>query len=238
MADKQTILVAEASQETYSLVCAAFPAEPYQILYAPSGKSLLYLCEQHTPTVIICDIALPDMEGMEVLRLLQEGDIAPQSHKILLSDKPEEYVEVLAFQYGADDYQLKPLRAKTFYKRLQVYLEQFEPKKRLPILQVTASMAIDPHNYVVRQRDTVVPLPKKEFHILHLLATEPFRIFTREELIADIWESDVVVLPRTVDVHIRRIRQKVDEGCIRTVKGRGYQFQKPEAFVEQQQHYR
>jgi len=227
MSHKMRIVVAETQPDLFNQLQPYFPADQYQIIYAPTGEKALRLCEQYRPLILMVDLNLADLDGIEVLRLMEEKGIAAASHKMIVSHLPEEYVEVAAFENGADDYLLKPIRLRALVKRLTAYLNSNQQRKRETTINVSSSLEINPNAYSIKKEGRMISLPKKEFRILYQFASEPHRIFTREELLAKIWESDVVVMERTVDVHIQRIRRKVGEQYIRTVKGRGYQFGLP-----------
>ncbi len=219
-----TIVVVESHPDLSDQLRSAFSHKNCLVLHTPSGEEALQLGEQYDPFLFIISMTLPDMDGIELIRQLQEQDIASQSHKIILSDRPEEYVEVAAFQHGADDYVRTPIRLQAFIKRLVALIRREQSKWVKQPLKISPTLHIDPNQYLIHQHGETYTLPKKEFKILYLLASNPTQLFSREELMAQVWETDVVVIPRTVDVHIRKIRQKIGPHYIETVSGKGYQF--------------
>ncbi len=224
MNDRIIIVLAEPLPDLTNQLQQAFQYMNYRLIRTSSGREALQVCEQYNPFLFITDMTLPDMEGIEVIRRMQEQSIASQSHKIVLSNRPEEYLEVVAFQYGADDYLRKPIRIRAYIKRLEALIRREQNKRVKRSLKISSTFHIDPNQYLIHQQGETFFLPKKEFNLLYLLASNPSRIFSRSELITQVWEQDVLVLPRTVDVHIRKIRQKIGSQFIETVTGKGYQF--------------
>jgi two-component system alkaline phosphatase synthesis response regulator PhoP len=162
------------------------------------------------------------MDGIEVCRQLRADSRFQDTPILILTARGEEYSEVAGFEAGADDYVTKPVRMRSLIKRIESLLRRsIRPEPGL--LEVDA-FKIDRSKYMVYQGETEIRMPRKEFELLFLLASRPSKVVTREEIIEKVWGTEVVVVDRTIDVHIRRIRKKIGEECIQTVKGVGYKF--------------
>ena len=218
------LVVAEPQSQLADQLKQAFSSKSFRIVPASSGQEALQLTEQYHPFLSIISMTLADMDGIELIRRMQEQNMASQIHKIVLRDRPEEYVEVAAFQHGADDYVRSPIRLRAFIKRVEALIRREQSSLSSQPLKISPAFYIDGNQNLIHQHGVTFTLPKKEFKLLYLLASHPNRIFSRENLMTQIWEADVVVVPRTVDVHIRKIREKIGQSYIETVTGKGYRF--------------
>ena len=164
------------------------------------------------------------MDGVETCRLLRDTPELQKTFIIFLTARSEEYSEVAAFDIGADDYITKPIKPRALMSRIQALFRR-DTKKSPPINLITVgALTIDRTSYTIKLDTKEINLPKKEFELLYFLAQNPNKVFSREDLLQNIWGSDVYVLARTVDVHIRKVREKIGEDFITTVKGVGYKF--------------
>jgi two-component system alkaline phosphatase synthesis response regulator PhoP len=218
----QTILIADDEPDLIELLSYSLNGEGYQVHAAKDGREALKLAKQHLPQVILLDIMMPHMDGIEVCRQLRADSRFQDTPILILTARGEEYSEVAGFEAGADDYVTKPVRMRSLIKRIESLLRRsIRPEPGL--LEVDA-FKIDRSKYMVYQGETEIRMPRKEFELLFLLASRPSKVVTREEIIEKVWGTEVVVVDRTIDVHIRRIRKKIGEECIQTVKGVGYKF--------------
>lgn len=221
------ILLADDEPDILELLKYNFENRGYTIYTAKNGKTALELAEKHNPELIILDIMMPEIDGIETCRLLRENSRFKNTYIIFLTARSEEYSEVAAFQNGADDYVTKPIKPRALLSRIDAYFRRTAKKgdtlltDQINILDLT----IDRPSYKitdVTNKDTI--LPKKEFELIYYLAKNSGRVFSRDELLSKIWGTYVEVTPRTVDVHIRKIREKLGDNYIKTVKGVGYKF--------------
>jgi two-component system alkaline phosphatase synthesis response regulator PhoP len=172
----------------------------------------------------LLDIMMPKMDGVETCRLIRAIPELQNSFVVFLTARAEEYSEVAAFDVGADDYITKPIKPRALMSRISALFRR-DSKKKLSAAQITiGTLMIDRTSYTIRLNDREISLPKKEFELLFFLAQNPNKVFSRDDLLQNIWGSDVYVLARTVDVHIRKVREKIGEDFITTVKGVGYKF--------------
>ncbi|MFQ3576742.1 MAG: response regulator transcription factor, partial [Cytophagales bacterium] len=179
-------------------------------------------------------IMMPQLDGVETCRQMRELPHMKDVHIIFLTARAEEYSEVAAFEVGADDYIIKPIKPRALMSRISTIAKKDNKTvtgntpiniKDFPIPNITmGGLVIDKESYIVKKGSKSIALPKKEFELLYFLATNPNKVFNRDELLQTIWGSDVYVLARTVDVHIRKVREKIGDDYIKTVKGVGYKF--------------
>jgi two-component system, OmpR family, alkaline phosphatase synthesis response regulator PhoP len=167
---------------------------------------------------------MPKMDGVETCRLLRDLPELQKMFVVFLTARSEEYSEVAAFDIGADDYITKPIKPRALMSRISALFRR-DSKKTSPSNIITiGDLTIDRTSYTISVKGKEINLPKKEFELLYFLAQNPNKVFSREDLLQNIWGSDVYVLARTVDVHIRKVREKIGEDYITTVKGVGYKF--------------
>lgn len=218
------ILVVDDEKDILELLEYNLEREGYQIKVAMDGASALRIAENFIPDIVLLDIMMPGTDGVETCRLLRLNPKLVDTHIIFLTARSEEYSEVAAFEVGADDYITKPIKPRALLSRIKALYKKVKNKKsELPIVKI-GDLVIDRTSYIVTLNGEEITLPKKEFELLYFLAQNPNKVFSREELLNKVWGSDVYVLARTVDVHIRKIREKIGEECISTVKGVGYKF--------------
>jgi two-component system alkaline phosphatase synthesis response regulator PhoP len=222
----QKVLIVDDEPDIVELLEYNLAKAGYDVKTAYNGKQAIETAKDFAPDVILMDIMMPKMDGVEAGRILRNMSETADSYLIFLTARVEEYSEVAAFEVGADDYIIKPIRPRALISRIEA-LSRRERKKAKPVEEdkVTAdNLVIDKNSYTVYKHGQPIVLPKKEFELLYFLAQNPNRVFTREDLLQNIWGVDVYVLARTVDVHIRKVREKIGEDYIVTIKGVGYKF--------------
>ena len=168
---------------------------------------------------------VPHQDGVETCRQLRELPELENAFIIFLTARSEEYSEVAAFDIGADDYITKPIKPRALMSRIGAMFRRGEVKGSDNNLIAVGDLTIDKTSYTIIVKEKKITLPKKEFQLLYFLAQNPDKVFSRDDLLQNIWGTDVYVLARTVDVHIRKVREKIGEGYIKTVKGVGYKFE-------------
>ncbi len=218
------ILVVDDEIEIIELLSYNLRKEGFEVFSATNGKKGVELAKAYLPDLILMDIMMPFMDGVEACRIIRETPELKDVYVIFLTARTEEYSEVAAFDIGADDYIVKPIKPRALMSRVSAFLRR-DPKKNLnPDIIKIGKFTIDKQSYTLDIGDETINLPKKEFELLYFLAESPKKVFSRDELLHRIWGADVFVLARTVDVHIRRLREKIGRDCIRTIKGVGYKF--------------
>lgn len=219
------VLIVDDEPDIIELLEYNLTKEGYTVETAGNGKeALAKLAEGFQPDLLLLDIMMPQMDGIEAARRIRQMPEFKNVYILFLTARSEEYSEVAAFEVGADDYINKPIKIRALTSRINAMFrretQKSEPKVKLEI----TGLSINPKNYSVVQGDKSVTLPKKEFELLFYLAQNPDKVCGREELLQKIWGADIYVLERTVDVHIRKLREKLGEGYINTLKGVGYMF--------------
>ncbi|MFH1160067.1 MAG: response regulator transcription factor [bacterium] len=203
--------------------------EGYQVAKARSGNKAIRLAREFLPHLIILDVMMPGMDGMETCAVLRNMPELKHTLVIFLTARGEDYSQIAGFEAGADDYITKPIKPRLFLSRIQALLRrhgtQGPETDVVPELLVTRHLTIDKGKYTVLRNGMEISLPKKEFELLRFLASSPNKVVTREEIFAAVWGDDVLVGERTIDVHIRRIRERLGIENIKTVKGVGYKFE-------------
>jgi two-component system alkaline phosphatase synthesis response regulator PhoP len=224
-----TLLIVDDEKDILELLKYNLEKEGYRVLTAENGRDALSLVKQQ-PDLVVLDIMMPEPDGWEVCREIRKDAATASIPIIFLTARDGEADEVIGLELGADDYITKPVRLRTFLARIKRVLKlqgaKNEPDSRNIIRIGDLSIQVD--NYVVQLRSQDLHLPKKEFEVLLFLARHPDRVITRETLLNEIWGHDVFVVDRTIDVHIRKIREKLGEYAhlIETVKGVGYRLKK------------
>jgi len=218
------ILAIDDEKDILLLLKFNLETEGYNVKTASSGKEGIEVAENFIPDLILVDIMMPDMDGIEACRRLREKDKFTSTYILFLTARVEEYSEVAAFDAGGDDYITKPIKPRALISRINsFYKRQYSKKSSKNVVKID-NLSIDKDSYVVKLNNEEVFFPKKEFELLYFLATNPKKVYSRESLLRNIWGIDVHVVPRTVDVHIRKIREKLGQDYITTIKGVGYRF--------------
>jgi two-component system alkaline phosphatase synthesis response regulator PhoP len=219
------ILIVDDDIDILELLQYNLEKEGYEVKIANNGQKALDIASIFQPNLVLLDIMMPGIDGVETCRLLRENTTLTDTHILFLTARSEEYSEVAAFDAGADDYITKPIKPRALLSRIGAILRRETKKSTKDAKKIeVGGLIIDKQSYTAYINDKQIVLPKKEFELLHFLATNPNKVFNRDELLQNIWGTDVYVLARTVDVHIRKIREKIGDDIIKTVKGVGYKF--------------
>ena len=220
----QKVLVVDDEEPILELLKYNLEKSGYAVETARDGVEALGVAKVFVPDLILLDIMIPVMDGVETSRRIREMPEMQKTFVVFLTARAEEYSEVAAFDVGADDYITKPIKPRALLSRIQAFFRR-DPRMTSPanLIEVDG-LRIDRTSYTVTVRGKEVSLPKKEFELLFYLAQHPNQVMSREDLLNHIWGSDVYVVARTVDVHIRKVREKIGEDYITTVKGVGYKF--------------
>lgn len=226
MSDKPKIkvLVVDDEPDIVDLLTYNLKKEGYDVETAEDGIKAVKVASKFLPDVILLDIMMPNQDGVETCRQMREIPELKSTFIIFLTARSEEYSEVAAFDVGADDYITKPIKPRALMSRIAALFRR-ESKKDQEFTQIKIKdLIIDRTSYTIDKGGKIITLPKKEFELLYFLAKNPNMVFSRDDLLQNIWGADVFVLARTVDVHIRKVREKIGEDYITTVKGVGYKF--------------
>lgn len=223
MSTTKKILIADDEPDILEIIQFNLQQEGYEVVTAKSGDDAIEKAKRTNPDLIILDIMMPGKNGIEVCNLLR---MMPEFRKTLivfLSAMSDEITEVNGLESGADDYLTKPISPKILLSKVNSLFRRFQ-KEHTGIITV-GDISIDREKYIVTLLGNDVILARKEFELLSLLASKPGKVFLRNEILNQIWGTEVIVGDRTIDVHIRKIRQKLGLDCITTVKGVGYKFE-------------
>jgi two-component system, OmpR family, alkaline phosphatase synthesis response regulator PhoP len=218
------VLVVDDEEPILELLKYNLEKSGYDVQTAIEGSKAVEIARRFVPDLVLLDIMMPKMDGVETCRQIREIPAMQKAFIVFLTARSEEYSEVAAFDVGADDYITKPIKPRALMSRISALFRR-ESKKTSPASLINiGELVIDRSSYTVQLKNREINLPKKEFELLYFLALNPNKVFSRDDLLQNIWGSDVYVLARTVDVHIRKIREKIGEDFISTVKGVGYKF--------------
>ncbi len=217
------ILIADDEPDILEIVSYNLGKEGYEVYTAKDGNEAIERAKQLNPDLIILDVMMPKKTGVEVCSILRSQSLFQETMIIFLTALSDEASHIKGLETGADDYVSKPISPKVLVSRVNALFRRInkDDGKTLKI----GNISIDPVKFIVEIDGNEVILAKKEFELLYLLASKPGRVFLRNEILSQVWGMDVIVGDRTIDVHIRKIRQKLGVDCITTVKGVGYKFE-------------
>jgi len=227
------ILLVDDEDDILEFISYNLEKEGYKVYCAKNGNEALKVAETHTPHLIILDVMMPEMDGITACEELRKIPSLNNVVIAFLTARGEDYSQIAGFEAGADDYITKPVRPKVLISRIKALLKRTgeisEPPPPPPIIQDLNTVAIgglmiDKERYLIRINNEDLILPRKEFELLSLLVSKPGKVFTREEIYHSVWGNNVVVGDRTIDVHIRKLREKIGNEHIKTLKGIGYKF--------------
>jgi len=219
------ILIIDDDADILELLEYNLNREGYLTKTAENGKIGVQLAEEFLPDMILMDVMMPIMDGIEAGRIIKQNKILKNIYLIYLTARTEEFSEVAAFEVGANDYITKPVKPRALLSRIKAVFQRNNPIQDSKFDKVTIEdLVINRLNYTISIKETTFSLPKKEFDLLLFFVSNPNNVYTREEILMNVWGPNVHVTERTVDVHIRKIREKIGEEYIRTIKGVGYLF--------------
>ena len=224
--DQFKILIVDDEEDILQFIKYNLEKENFQVCIANNGRKGLLLAEEENPDLIILDIMMPEMDGVEVCRQLRSKPNFDNTIITFLTARGEDYSQIAAFDVGGDDYITKPIRPRVLVSRIKALLRRkyrtgVKPSGNTLTIK---DLTIDKEKVIVQVDGKSIDLAKKEFELLSLLASRPGKVFTREEIFRKIWGNDVIVGNRTIDVHIRKLREKIGDDSFKTIKGVGYKF--------------
>jgi two-component system alkaline phosphatase synthesis response regulator PhoP len=225
MESGQKILLVDDEEDILEFLSYNLKKEGYTVITATNGQEAIPLAAENRPDLIILDVMMPGMDGIETCTLMRQHQQLKETMIVFLTARSEDYSQIAGFDAGADDYISKPIRPKVFVSRVKALLRRAVPAVRSEDATEVANLIIDRERYLVYKDGVEITLPRKEFELLQLLASRPNKVFSREEIFEKVWGNSVIVGDRTIDVHIRKLREKIDIPNIKTVKGVGYKFE-------------
>lgn len=219
------ILLVDDEQDILEIVGYNLSQEGYKIVTASNGKEAIAVAKKELPQLIIMDVMMPEMDGMEACENIRK--IPELSNVIItfLTARSEDYSQVAGFDAGADDYIAKPIKPKLLVSKVKALLRRLKSETVSAETLNVGGIEINREEYKIVKDNIEIILPRKEFELFHLLASKPGKVFKREEILDKVWGNEVIVGGRTIDVHIRKLREKIGEDLFKTIKGVGYKFE-------------
>ncbi|MFW5705516.1 MAG: response regulator transcription factor, partial [Bacteroidota bacterium] len=219
------ILLVDDEKDILEFLGYNLKKEGYQVITARNGKDAVALARQEKPHLIILDVMMPKMDGIETCTEIKEIPELNNAIIVFLTARGEDYSQIAGFEAGADDYITKPVKPKVLISRIKALLRRYKEPEAPSAKIDLKDIIIDTERYLIIKDGEEISLPKKEFELLLLLASKPDKVFSREEIFSKVWGNDVIVGDRTIDVHVRKIREKIGLQSIKTIKGVGYKYE-------------
>jgi len=223
------VLLVDDEPDILEFITYNMRKEGFQVLTATNGLEAIKVAQAELPELIILDVMMPEMDGIETCEELKKIPALKNSIVAFLTARGEDYSQIAGFDAGADDYITKPIKPKVLISRAKALLKRYRSEEVVKepvneqIIKI-GDLTIDRERYLIINAGTELVLPKKEFELLVLLASKPEKVFTRDEIYTSVWGDNIIVGDRTIDVHIRKLREKLGQDHIRTIKGVGYKY--------------
>ncbi len=229
MSEEKIILLVDDETDILEFISYNLEKEGYKVYTAQNGKDAIRIAEKMDPDLIILDVMMPEMDGIVTCEELRKIPKLKNTVITFLTARSEDYSQIAGFEAGADDYITKPIRPKVLVSRVKALTKRSSVvEEEAPVADETTinigSLTIDRERYMISSNGQEMVFPRKEFELLSLLASKPGKVFTREEIYSSVWGEQVIVGDRTIDVHIRKLREKIGDDHIKTLKGIGYKF--------------
>ncbi|MFW6309936.1 MAG: response regulator transcription factor [Prolixibacteraceae bacterium] len=227
--NKFKILLVDDEVDILEFISYNLEKEGYKVYTAKNGAEAIKVAEQKQPHLIILDVMMPEMDGIAACEEIRKIPSLSNTIIAFLTARGEDYSQIAGFEAGGDDYITKPIRPKVLVSRVKALLKRTGEATQAPVvtdsnITIIGNLMIDKERYLIRIDNDEMILPRKEFELLSLLVSKPGKVFTREEIYHSVWGENVVVGDRTIDVHIRKLREKIGNEHIKTLKGIGYKF--------------
>lgn len=219
------ILLVDDEQDILEIIGYNLLQEGYQIITAQNGKEAILKAKKELPHLIIMDVMMPEMDGIEACENIRKIPELSQTIIAFLTARSEDYSQVAGFDAGADDYIAKPIKPKLLVSKVKSLLRRLKEDEQNAQTLNVGGIEINREEYKIVKDGLEIVLPRKEFELFYLLASKPGKVFKREEILDKIWGNEVIVGGRTIDVHIRKLREKIGEDLFKTIKGVGYKFE-------------
>ena len=222
---KTIILLVDDDPDIREIIGFNLIKEGYNVEIAKDGIQGVEMCKKYKPDIVLMDVMMPEMDGMEACEAIRSNPETKDTLIAFLSARGEDYSQVAGFDAGGDDYITKPIRPKVLISRIKALLRRNTKTQENNVeLFELGDLKIDLEQYQVFKSGIPIEMPRKEFELLYLLASKPGKVFSRDSIMDKVWGTEVVVGGRTIDVHIRKIREKIGDEQIKTIKGVGYKF--------------
>jgi len=219
------ILLVDDDIDILEIVGFNLEAEGYEIFKAHNGKEAIQIAKKEKPSLIILDVMMPEMDGIEACENLRKLPELKQTIITFLTARGEDYSQVAGFDSGADDYITKPIKPKLLVSKVKALLRRVKEEQPINDILKVGDIEINREEYKIVKSGTEIILPRKEFELFYLLASKPGKVFKREEILDKVWGNEVIVGGRTIDVHIRKLREKIGDEIFKTIKGVGYKLE-------------
>jgi two-component system alkaline phosphatase synthesis response regulator PhoP len=219
-----SILLIDDEQDILEFLSYNLRKEGYKVYTASNGEEGIKIVQKIAPSLILLDVMMPVLDGIETCQMIRKDLNITQPIIAFLTSRAEDYSQIAGFEAGADDYITKPVRPRLLVSKVESLLRRLDKPIAEDITTPSTKIKIDRDRFLVEVNDIVLILPKKEFELLELLAGRPGKVFNREQILSIVWGNETIVGERTIDVHIRKLREKLGDSYIRTIKGVGYTF--------------
>ena len=218
----KTILLIDDDEDILEFLSYNLQKEGYKVYTSNNALRGIQLAKDYSPSSIILDVMMPQMDGIEACQIIRNDLQIDQPLIVFLTSRSEDYSQIAGFEAGADDYISKPIRPRLLVSKVESLFRRIE--KNEPKIN-NSKLSIDREKYIIQLSGESIILPKKEFELLELLATRPGKVYSRDQILKTVWGDEAIVGERTIDVHIRKLREKIGNDYIRTIKGVGYTFE-------------
>ena len=220
-----SLLLVDDEDDIVEFLSYNLKKEGYKVFTANNGVKAVEKAKKHKPSLILMDVMMPEMDGITAVKEIRKDETLNDIIIVFLTARGEDYSQIAGFEAGADDYVAKPIKPRVLISRIAATLRRFSAKEQsVDKILVVDGLTIDMERFVIIKNDMEIILPNKEFKMVYLLASAPDKVFSREEIFQRVWGNDVIVGDRTIDVHIRKIREKIGLEYVKTIKGVGYKF--------------
>jgi two-component system, OmpR family, alkaline phosphatase synthesis response regulator PhoP len=220
-----TILLIDTNVEMLANIEAALKAEGFKVFVSINSHEAIELAKQEHPNLILVDLLMPELDGIDICLELRQDEKLKNTLIVFHTETSEDYSQIAAFNAGADDYIIKPVKIRVLVSRLKALLKRYIVYNEPSVKKEVAGLTIDRERYLIFKDGEEIILPRKEFELLSLLSTSPRKVFTRKEISQLIWGYEIFARNRTIDVHIRKLREKLGNKYIKTIKGIGYSLE-------------
>ncbi|MCG9971601.1 response regulator transcription factor [Christiangramia crocea] len=218
------ILLVDDEPDILEIVGYNLSAEGYKVITANNGSEAVKLAKKNKPQLVILDVMMPEMDGIEACEQIRKIPDMEDTIIAFLTARGEDYSQMAGFDAGADDYITKPIKPKVLVSKVKALLRRYREDENSSNIVKLGDITINREEYKIVTEGEEMALPRKEFELLSLLASKPGKVFKREDILDTVWGNDIVVGGRTIDVHIRKLREKIGDKRIKTIKGVGYKF--------------
>ena len=221
---RRSVLIVDDEKDIVDFLKYNIEKENYFVYTAENGEKAVEMTHKVMPSMILMDVMMPEMDGIEACRVIRNDPLIEQPIIVFLTSRSEDYSQIAAFDAGGDDYISKPIRPRILIKRIEAIFRRVNTSAAPSRKSLNGDLSIDRDKFIVSIKGLEMYIPKKEFELLELLMSKPGKVFKRDQILSIVWGDDTIVGERTIDVHIRKLREKLGDAYIRTIKGVGYTF--------------